>query len=350
MEDNQLRSDLRLISGNAFITNRSLFDLSFDQGKFKLNRFESTSSVEKLDLSPWYPKLAWVTSQLLVSGNRLSGNLDLDFDVDIDEILFHGEGINKLKLKAALKEKELTANIAVEDDYVIATSTLAYSWGEDQRKYQLDLNLDRLNLHLLNDELGGGKAVYSGDLNTLFMVGNTFDELQGNLLFKDIQFENQTQVDSFNDFILETSLSDQKRIIRTINSDIIDINIEGEFQLSKLNSLFSNAIAESFPFVTKKKIEDAQDLVYDISVQTARLNAVFPDLVIDKKAIFRGVLSTQDNISKMTLNIPRIAFKGVYTENLAIQLDNQNPLFNTFISVGKLKVIPMRFRNLIPWA
>lgn len=337
LEDNQLRSDLRLISGNTFITNRSLFDLSFDQGKFKLNRFESTSSIEKLDLSPWHPKLGWVTSQLLVSGNRgVSGNLDLDFDVDVDEILFDGEGINKLKLKAALKEKELTANIAVEDDYVIATSTLAYSWGEDQRKYQLDLNLDRLNLHLLNDELGGGKAVYSGDLN-LFMVGNTFDELQGNLLFKDIQFENQTQEDSFNDFILETSLSDQKRIIRTINSDIIDINIEGEFQLSKLNSLFSNAIAEAFPFVTKKKIEDAQDLVYDISVQTAHLNAVFPDLVIDKKAIFRGVLSTQDNISKMTLNIPRIAFKGVDTENLAIQLDNQNPLFNTFISVGKIE-------------
>ena len=117
----------------------------------------------------------------------MSGNLDLDFDVDIDEILFHGEGISKLKLKAALKEKELTANIAVEDDYVIATSTLAYSWGEDQRKYQLDLNLDRLNLHLLNDELGG-KQFTHGVLN-LFMVGNTFDELQGNLLFKDIQFE-----------------------------------------------------------------------------------------------------------------------------------------------------------------
>ena len=108
MEDNQLRSDLRLISGNAFITNRSLFDLSFDQGKFKLNRFESTSSVEKLDLSPWYPKLAWVTSQLLVSGNRgLSGNLDLDFDVDIDEILFHGEGINKLKLKSSIERKRI---------------------------------------------------------------------------------------------------------------------------------------------------------------------------------------------------------------------------------------------------
>ena len=84
-------------------------------------------------------------------------------------------------------------------------------------------------------------------------MGSTFDELQGNLLFKNIQFENQTQVDSFNDFILETSLTDQNRTIRTINSDIIDINIEGGFQLSKLNSLFSNAVAEAFPLVKKEK-------------------------------------------------------------------------------------------------
>ena len=117
--------------------------------------------------------------------------------------------------------------------------------------------------------------------------------------------------------------------------------------MSKLNSLFSNAIAESFPFVTKKKIEDAQDLVYDISVQTARLNAVFPDLVIDKKAIFRGVLSTQDNISKMTLNIPRIAFKGVYTGNLAYSWTIKTHFLILLFRLEKLKVIPMRFRNLI---
>ena len=90
-------------------------------------------------------------------------------------------------------------------------------------------------------------------------------------------------------------------------------------------------------------------MVYDISVQTEHLNAVFPDLVIDKKGFFRGVLSTQDNISKMKLNIPRITFKGINTENLAIQLDNQNPLFNTYVSVKKIESNSLRFLNLVPW-
>ncbi len=337
LEENQLRTDLQLINGDAHIVNRSLFDVSEDQGKFKLNRFEGVSEIKKMDLSPWHPKLGWVTSKFMISGNRGdAGNFNLNFDVDVDEMLLDNKEINNINLEGELKEEELTVDFRVADEYIKATSAMAYSWGEDQRKYQFDLNLGQLNLHLLDGELGGGKAIYSGDLN-LFLVGDTFDDIQGNLLFKNIQFENQIQVDSFNDFILETSLSNQKRIIRTINSDIMNINVEGEFQLSKLNSLFSNAIAEAFPFVPNKKIDKTQELVYDISVQTEHLNAVFPNLVIDKKAIFRGVLSTHDNVSKMTLNIPKISFKDFNAENIALQLDNQNPLFNTFMSVGNIK-------------
>lgn len=337
LEENQLRTDLQLKNGDAYIVNRSLFDIAGDQGKFKLNRFEGVSEIKKMDLSPWHPKLGWVTSKFMISGNRGdAGNFNLNLDVDVDEMLLDDKEINNINLEGELKEEELTVDFTVADEYIKATSAMAYSWGEDQRKYQFDLNLDQLNLHLLDGELGGGKAIYSGDLN-LFLVGETFDDIQGNLLFKNIQFENQIQVDSFNDFILETSLSNQKRIIRTINSDIVNINVEGEFELSKLNSLFSNAIAEAFPFVPNKKIDQTQELVYDISVQTAHLNAVFPNLVIDKKAIFRGVLSTQDNVSKMTLNIPKISFKDFNAENIALQLDNQNPLFNTFMSVGNIK-------------
>ena len=337
LKENQLISELRLIYGNGSILSRGLFDLFSDEGKFKLNDFESKSFVKKLDLSPWHSKLGSGTSKLQINGNRgAAGNMNINFDFDVDEVLFDNEEINNLEIEGTLKETELTAKIIVEDEYVVASSDLLYSWKEDQHKYQLDLSLDQLNLHHFNSELGGGKAIYSGDLN-LFLLGNSFDELQGNLLFKNIKFENLKQLDSFNDFILETSLSDQKRIIKTINSDIMEINVEGKFQLSKLNSLFSNVIAEAFPFVPAKKIGNTQDLIYDIIVQTDHLNSVFPDLVIDKKAVFRGVLSTQDNISKMTLNIPKISFKGIKTENLAIQLDNQNPLYNTYVSIGKIE-------------
>ena len=336
-EKNQLITDLQLTNGDASIVNRSLLNVANDEGKFKLNRFKGTLEVNRLDLSPWHPKLGWVTSKLTMKGHSAdSDDFNINFDIDLDEILLHDRVINNLNLKGVLKDNELKVDFVVADEYIRATSVLAYSWRESQRKYQFDMNLDQFNLHLFDSELGGGKAIYSGDLN-LFLVGDTFDDLQGNLLFKNIQFESQNQVNSFNDFILETGLHEQNRIIRTINSDIININFEGKFELSKLNYLFSNAIAEAFPFIPKKKIENTQELVYYISLQTAHLNSVFPNLIIDKKTVFSGVLSTQDGVSKMKLNIPQIKFKALSAENIALQLDNQNPFFNTFMSIGKIK-------------
>ena len=334
---NRLKTNLKLINGNASIFNQSHFDIGFDQGEFELNRFEVTTEIKELDLSPLHSNLGSITSEFLIFGNKEhSGKFDLNFDVKVDEIFLGRKGIQNLNLDGELQDKTLTFDLTVEDRQISGKSAWAYSWGEQQRKYQIDLSLERFNLNLFEEELGGGRAIYSGYFN-LFLVGNNLDEIQGNLLFKNLQFENNTQVDSFNDFILETSLTDKTRIIRTINSDIIDINVEGEFQLSKLNTLFNNAIAEAFPFFPKKKIQKNQELVYDISIETSHLNAVFPNLVIDKKAFFRGVLSTQDRVSKMTLNIPKISFKDINTEKIELQLDNQNPLFNTFLSIGKIK-------------
>ena len=336
MENNELKTDLEMTIGKASLKNSTILFFEQDQSQLKLLGFEGSSEIEKLNLSTWYDELGDVSLKFLFSGNRVNENFfNLDFDIDIDKIGFNEKSFENITLIGELKEEQLTAKLSINDELIRGKVAMAHSWEESQKKYQIDLNLDALNLDLFNPELGGGKAKYSGDFN-LFFVGNTIDELQGNLLFKNFKFENQTQTNTFNDFIIETSLTDKKRIIRAINSDIIDLNVEGEFQLTKLNTLFSNSIAEAFPFIKKKNINRSQDLIYDIGLQTSHLNSVFPKLVIDKKAVFRGILSTEDNVSKMTLNIPKINFESIYAENIEIRLDNQNPLFNTFISIGKI--------------
>lgn len=337
LRDKTIKTSFQLQMGNASMNHSSQFRIGFEEKIPKLTKFEGVSIIENLDLSPWNKKWGAISSVLNLSAHRVSKNdLNVNLDLKLNEIEFNNKTFKNITIKGDLKPKGLQGSFSIKDQYISAAAGMAFSWEDPQHKYQFDLNLDQLNLHLFNAELGGGKAVYSGDLN-LFLVGNTFDDLQGNLLFKNIRFENQLKRDSFNDFILETNLIDQKRSIKTINSDIMDIKIEGEFQLTKLKDLFSNAFAEAFPFVQKKKIEKSQDLVYDISVETNHLTAVFPKLYFDKKAVFRGILSTKDNVSKMTLNIPKIVFNGINTENIELQLDNQNPLFNTYMSLGKIQ-------------
>ena len=339
LQGEELQSALELSVGDAIIDSKNQLYFDIKDGIYGLQQFESNSQIKNLDLSPWHDRLGEINTRFIISGNRSArGNFDFNFDLDVDEVVIninkYGK-YNSLNLKGSYKDEQLIADLRIEDDVIAATSSFIFSQEQSQNKYQFNLDLNQLNLHLFDSQLGGGKATYSGNFN-LFLVGNTFDELQGNLLFKDLQFENKTKSDHFNDFILEITSKDRKRLIRTINSDLMDIRIEGDFQLSKLIPLFNNAFAEVFPFYEKEAIIKQQDLSYDISVKTDHLNAVFPELRIDKKAVFRGVLSTDQNVSKMNLNVPKISFKGINIDNLELQLDNQNPLINSFLSIGKL--------------
>ena len=339
LEGGELQSSLQLLMNKASIASENQFIFVGDDGISRLERFESNAEFKDFDLSPLNNRLGEISAQVNLTGNRSSqGDFDFKFDLDAEEVFLNinkYSKYNNLRITANFNDDQFIANLSIEDKVISASSSFAFTQEQSQNKYQFDLDLNQLNLHLFDSQLGGGKAIYSGNLN-LFLVGNTFDELQGNLLFKDLKFENKTESDLFNDFILEVSSKDRKRLIRTINSDLMDIRIEGEFQLSKLIPLFNNAFAEVFPFFEKHKLSTEQDLSYYIGVETDHLTAIFPTLTIDKKAEFRGILSTEEHVSKMNLNVPKISYKGINIDNLELQLDNQNPLFNSFLSIGKI--------------
>ena len=314
-------------------------NFQFIEGKngLQLNQFSGTADAKLLDLSSFHEKLGDITSKLSWKGTKNEGEeFEFSYALKLDEIGFNNLTLNNISAKGSLDDKLINADIVVDNRYITAQSALAFSLENQQHQYQLDLNLEELNLHAFDPELGGGKARYSGDFN-LFLVGNSIDEIQGNLLFKNLKFENIKKKESFNDFIFETNFSGNNRSIRSINSQIFDINIEGQFQLTRLLDVFSNALAETFPFYKSIGFDKPQEITYDLSIQTDHLNAVFPELFFEKKAIFRGILSTEDKVSKMTLGIPKLIFNGMDLENVELILDNQNPFFNTFVSVGKIE-------------
>ena len=122
---------------------------------------------------------------------------------------FNEDKVQKLEshdIPFEINDEKITAKILINDDKLSATLNSAFSFNEPLKKHQLELKFNYLNLHEFNPEFGGGKAVFSGDLN-LFFVGNHFDDIRGNVIFKDIAFENAFKIFSYNPNKLITSIS-----------------------------------------------------------------------------------------------------------------------------------------------
>ena len=349
------------VFGDVFYEGKSLtsnLNYSFDNGNviqkgvvtFKDNKpiqFNGSFYINNLSLKPFDERLDGLDAKLYVSvKNILKESIDLNYNLSVSKLFFNQIPIFNLSFKGYYRSNTFFSDISIKDDQISAKSAISFSFSDLQKKYQFDLNLDHLNLDLFNENLGFGKAIISGDL-TIFLVGNSFDEIQGNLLFKNLKFVNANQSYSYNDFIIETKFLNGLRSLKTINSNLVNFDLYGEFLLSELPYLFQNAIAEVYSFIPSRKVKLRQNVTFDLSVFSGNLNAIFPDLSLYNGVSFRGVLSADKQVSRLKLNIPKISYKEISFQNIDFQLDNQNPFFNTYLTIGIINTDAFEIKEFI---
>jgi hypothetical protein len=331
-----LKSTLSLTIDTGEIDHQSEMLVVKNNGKIEIDQLKANFKVLHLKLENFNKNLGDVSAYLSLKGDKiLSAERDLNYDIDVSNLNLFSKQYKSIRGNGEINDEKITAKISVDDEKLSASLNSAFSFNQPLKKHQLELKFNYLNLHEFNPEFGGGKAVFSGGLN-LFFVGNHFDDIRGNIIFKDIAFENAFETFSYNDFIIETNLVNQYRSLKIINSDIISGQIEGGYKLSQLSSLFSNALSEVYSFLPSKGVDENQELSYDIRVKSGYLSAVFPALSVQEDALFKGRLSSSINQSKLEFKIPRVSYNGVHSENFNLQIDTQNPIYSTFVSIGKI--------------
>ena len=239
---------------NYSINNSSVIQkgvLTFQDNK--PNQFNGTFNINNLSLKPLDERLDGLDAKLYVSVNNiLKESIDLNYNLSVSKLIFNQTPISNLSFNGNYRSNNFYSDISVNDNQISAKSAIRFSLSDLQKKYQFDLNVGHLNLGLFNENLAFGKAIFSGDL-TLFLVGSSFDEIQGNLLFKNLKIVNANESYSYNDFIIETKSLNGLRSLKTINSNLINFDLYGEFLLSELPYLFQNAIAEVYSFIPTRK-------------------------------------------------------------------------------------------------
>ena len=62
----------------------------------------------------------------------------------------------------------------------------------------------------------------------------------------------------------------------------------------------------------------------------------YPEIVLDANSSVRGNISSDDNLFKLNIKSPRVEAYKTVIEELNVQIDNKNPLFNTQLSIDNV--------------
>ena len=262
-----------------------------------------------------------------ISGRWKVGGLNLQFD-KLPSMFIDGNG--------SYEAQQFKNSLSVSSTILSLKSDWVVDHTLEKPKIATAINVESLELSHFSSVLGEGKALFKGIL-LANISGTHWDHLTGSLTGASWSLETAVDTLNFSPLTLSQKWEDNQRVLTIENKDIVQLAIKGDYQTEAIVPLFQNALAEVYTFLPVVKIDASQSLRFNVTVFEKVLNALYPKLQADENLSVSGKIFSEKKQSQITLDMPFFRWDGFDLENIHFQLDTQNPIYNTYLSVDQLE-------------
>ncbi|NQU88191.1 MAG: hypothetical protein HQ541_20785, partial [Mariniphaga sp.] len=193
------------------------------------------------------------------------------------------------------------------------------------------LKLD--SIHKISDLAFIGKANFKG---------NSIDNLNGFINIENGSYLNSNGELTIQDMGIKTKASENNKTI-TFNSDFLDLEIDGQYNLKTLPLTFKYLLSKYLPVLSPDTslLTDYQNNFKYIAEfkNLDKLTTVFkPDITILTPFSFEGEFDTRNNLLNLFGDIPGISTEKIIIKDISVRAKT-NDSFNTNIKFGQVQSI-----------
>ena len=241
-----------------------------------------------------------------------------------------------ISLNGIFKNKHFDGEMEVNDDNIKLNFNGLADLSRDVYTFDFKTTVDYCDLNTLNLFKRDSISKIKGDID-IQVKGNSFDDLVGTVDFKNSLYLNQKGNYFFKDFNITSSFLDSIRTI-TINSpEILTGKVEGKFKFNELGKLAQNSIGSIYSNYNPYKVTPNQNLNFRFNIYNKIVEVFYPEVILAPTTTIRGSISSNNNLFKLTIKSPKVeAYTNIINE-LDLQIDNKNPLFNTQLTIDEIK-------------
>lgn len=341
------------LKGRIELSNDELFtvlDVKSKLGKTSLNlNFENYQSpdvvkyagfldVVKFDLASFLgiKTLGKTTFNFNVNGSGFTkSSLNTLAEGTINSIEVNGYEYKNIRLNGNLKAPYFNGRLESLDPNFLFSFDGLLDASKKENIYNFSADIDYADLAKLNIVKRDTVADFQGKLR-VDLKGNSLDELKGKLSFNSFEYENTSEKYRFEDLIVQSSFEKDKQTISIDSPDVISGKLEGEFKLTSLPQLFSDAV-ENLYFRSKKDSKSKNQFVdFDLNIYNKIVEVFFPEIEVAPKTYIRGSIDADANNLSLNFRSPHLEVYGNTLDNINIQIDTENPLYNSYVEIESI--------------
>ncbi|WP_243878595.1 translocation/assembly module TamB domain-containing protein [Winogradskyella pelagia] len=286
-----------------------------------------------------------------IINDPLAKNVSLNLDVN-------GKGFTIDELKTEIKGEVFSLEY---NDYVYQNITVSGILGNrvyngflnaDDPNFQLSFNgladlsqeirtfdfkadVKYANLKILNFVSRDTISEFRGLVN-ISATGSSYENASGKINIKNTTYRNQDDRYRFEDFDIVSEFKGKQRTILVNSPDIINGEVTGEFRIRDIPKLVENSIGSIYTNYVPHEVTDGQYLDFRFNIYSKIAAVFFKDLFLSKNTFIEGRMESNEKGFNLIFNSPEIKFKENFVQDVNFTIDNNNPVYNTYIEIDSL--------------
>ena len=328
--DFDIDTDLGSISTDLMLDNIKDIDASNYNGQLQLANFDLGSFMQN-------PKLGLVDTNLKIKGEGFKiENIRSDVEGSFKRFQYNDYNYKDLQVLGLIENRIFSGQLKADDNNLQLDFEGLVDFSSHENIYDFSANVQRADLKALNFIERDSTSVFSGNI-AMDMRGTNLNDLYGSLQFTDTRYKNQNDSYYFEDFQVLSSFDSKD--IRTISFDspeIIEGTFQGIFKIKEIPLMLENALSGIYSNIMVNRISSKQSLKFNFKLYNKIIEVFYPSLEFGANTFFRGVLDSDPNKFILTFKSPDIRMESFFAKKVEIKLDNNNPIFNSYVELDSL--------------
>ncbi|QLE03053.1 translocation/assembly module TamB [Galbibacter sp. BG1] len=255
---------------------------------------------------------------------------------EIFSVNYNGYEYKNLNVSGILKDQLFDGSVTSRDkNFDVAFKGLADLSG-DTNEFKFVASVNHIDLNRLNFVERDSISVFKGNI-TADMTGNSIYDLVGEVSFNKTNYTNQNDSYYFDDFNVTSEFKAEERIITVNSPDIITGSLRGNYLVKELPKLIKNSVGSIYTNYKPEKITPGQYVDFDFKIYNKIVEVFFPKIEFGSNTSIKGSIVADEGDFKLAFNSPKINANGNIFDNIQVEIDNKNPLYNTYVEVENIE-------------
>jgi len=254
---------------------------------------------------------------------------------DVFNIVYNDYEYERIKVVGNIKNKIFDGNLFVNDQNLILTFNGLVDFSEKEKKYDFNANVEHANLKALNFIENDSISIFKSDVS-MNMNGSNYDDAYGSIRFENTLYKNQNDEYYFKDFAISSRFEEDVRFLEVNSPDIVKGSLSGKFVFRDIYKLLENSLGNIYTNFKPHDIASNQFINFKFNIYNKIAEVFYPDLELGSNTYFEGRVESDAKKFKLEFNSPQIKFRDYFANKIHLELDNKNPLYNTFIEIDSM--------------